>query len=366
MKNKFNIFKFPMAAPLPPNDEFKMLAEKVRTTGQPLRLARADFLAYFGVNRIGTRIKSQISYHLRRLQVTTEPDFRGKTVQEFDLIKATPKSQLKHVKPEEQEADEIEIDGGTIGELEIANKMPECIVREASSEVLFQKLVHSGQRGIVLVVKRVDTVKANPSQNIQERQLPRDPLGVVTWDSYARFFKQNGREPSVAEVMVTEVSVVHYSNDIVLNMLRVEKRGVLVVVDSNNCVTGLLTHNDITSELADWLIPYYIVGLIEEFLRMRIKSAEIELSRLREMAVDPHLKSEDDLEFKAYENIFGNLQLFAKMNMNGTAGEMQKLLETIRGYRNDLMHFNQEDDIDYTKVLREAYDALRKLGMQKC
>jgi len=351
-----------MSAPLPPNDEFKILAERVRTTGQPLRLARADFLAYFGVNRIGARIKSQISYHLRRLQVTTEPDFRGKTVQEFNLIKATPKSQLKQLKPEQQEADEIEAGGGTIGELEIANRMPECIVREATSEVLFQKLVHSGQRGIVLVVKRIDTVKANPANGTPERQLPRDPIGVVTWDSYGRYFKQNGREPSVAELMARDVSVVHYSDDIILSMLRVEKRGVLVVVDSNNCVTGLLTRRDIMCELADWLVPYYTIGLIEEFLRMRIKSADIELTKLREVAKNPNLETEDDLEFKGYENIFGNPSLFCKMNMSGTSSEMQKLLETVRLYRNDLMHFNQEEDRDYARVLREAYDALLKLA----
>jgi hypothetical protein len=115
-------------------------------------------------------------------------------------------------------------------------------------------------------------------------------------------------------------------------------------------------------ELADGLMPYFITGLIEEFLRMRIKSASIDLARLREVAVDPRLESEDDLEFKGYENIFGNPALFAKMEMNGTAGEMQKLLELIREHRNDLMHFNQDEDRDYTRVLREAYEALRKLA----
>lgn len=351
-----------MPAALPPSEEFRKIADMVTSTGGRFHMSRPEFLAHFGVARVGVRIKTQISYHLRRLQVTTEPDFRGKTVKEFDLIKATPKAQLKQVKAEQPEVDEIEAEGGTIGELEMANRMPECVVREATSEVLFQKLVQSGSRGIVLVVKRIDIAKADPTKGIQERTLAREPLGIVTWDAYGRFFKQNAREPSIAEILTRDISQVHYSDDIVSSLLRVEKKGVLVVVSSDNCVTGLLTRRDIMCELADGLMPYFITGLIEEFLRMRIKSASIDLARLREVAVDPRLESEDDLEFKGYENIFGNPALFAKMEMNGTAGEMQKLLELIREHRNDLMHFNQDEDRDYTRVLREAYEALRKLA----
>jgi hypothetical protein len=353
-----------MPAAIPPSEQFRKIAESVKLTGERIHMTRSDFLAYFGVNRVGVRIKSQISYHLRRLQVTTEPDFRGKTVKEFDLIKATPKAQLQQVKPEQAEVDEIETEGGTIGELEMANRPPECIVREATSEVLFQKLVQSGSRGIVLVVKRIDLAKDDGRKGFQERLLPRDPIGIVTWDAYGRFFKQNGREPSVAEVLTRDIGQVHYADDIVSSMLRVDKKGVLVVVSSDNYVTGLLTRHDMMCELADNLMPYFIIGLIEEFLRMRVRSANINLARLREVAVDPKLESEDDLEFKGYENIFGNSGLFAKMKMNGTAGEMQKLLEHIREYRNDLMHFNQDEDKDYTRVLREAYDTLRKLALE--
>jgi hypothetical protein len=353
-----------MPVSVAPSDDFRKIALSVTTTGVRTRMTRPEFLSYFGVTRVGVRIKSQISYHLRRMQVTTEPDFRGKAAHEFYLIKATPRSQLKQLKPEEPEVDEIDDNGGTIGELEIANRLPEFVLRDTSSEVLFQRLVQSGPRGIVMVVKRIESIKADPTKGVLAHYVAREPQGVVTWEAYARFLKQNKAEPTVAEVMTRDISIVHQGDDVVMNMLRIEKLGVLAVVGSDGCVTGLLTRRDLLCELADSLVPYYIIALIEEFLRMRIKAAAIPLVRLREVAVDDRLQSEDDLEFKGYENIFGNPELFSRMNMSGTAGEMQKLLENVREHRNDLMHFNQEEDRDYAMVLRSAYDSLRKLAKQ--
>ena len=167
-----------------PSAEFIAMAKKVVETEAPLPLTKQELRAHFGnVTKLGRRIKDDISRELRKLKVTTEPSFRGKDVQEFQLIKSRPRptrqsgqanQEAPPIVPEQDE------NGGDLGELSIANQFPCYIQKDADPKVLFQRLVESGKRGIVLVVERVENL---PKQGDLSNPALRKPVGVVSWDT---------------------------------------------------------------------------------------------------------------------------------------------------------------------------------------
>ncbi len=76
---------------------------------------------------------------------------------------------------------------------------------------------------------------------------------------------------------------------------------------------------------------------------------------------NPDINTIDKMEFSNYVGIFSNIDCFRKLKVHGAAREMGQLLEKVRILRNQLMHFNQQDEIDYASELKKHYEAIRTL-----
>jgi len=353
-----------------PSAEFIALAKKVVETDVPQQLTKQELRAHFGnVTKLGRRIKDDISRELRKLKVTTEPSFRGKDVQEFKLIKSRPRltrqsgqanQEAPPIVPEQDE------NGGDLGELSIANQFPCYVQKDADPKVLFQRLVESGKRGIVLVVERVENL---PKQGDLSNPALRKPIGVVTWESYSRtIIDTPGNEtknqlvmPTPLEAMDRDIALAYGTDDLIHSLQRIEKQGVLVVLNSNDTVAGIATKRDIHNELAEELIPYQLIGLIENLLRTKIEEADFAPEVFVKASGNPEINTIDKMEFSNYVGIFSNNDCFKKLKVHGAAREMGQLLEKVRILRNQLMHFNQQDEIDYASELKKHYEAIRTL-----
>jgi predicted transcriptional regulator len=256
--------------------------------------------------------------------------------------------------------------GGDIGELSIANQFPCYVQKDADPKVLFQRLVESGKRGIVLVVERVENL---PKQGDLSNPALRKPVGVVTWESYSRtIIDTPGNEtknqlvmPSPIEAMDRDIALAYGTDDLIHSLQRIERQGVLVVLNSNDTVAGIATKRDIHNELAEELIPYQLIGLIENLLRTKIEEADFTPEVFAKASGNPEINTIDKMEFSNYVGIFSNNDCFKKLKVHGAAREMGQLLEKVRILRNQLMHFNQQDEIDYASELKKHYEAIRTL-----
>ena len=353
-----------------PSTQFIELAKKVVETDQPILLTKQELRAHFGnVTKLGWRIKDDISRELRKLKVTTEPSFRGKDVQEFSLIKSRPRATRQIVQPN-QEPDPIvpeqDENGGDLGELSIANQFPCYVLREADPKVLFQRMVESGKRGLVLVVERVESL---PKQGELTNPVLRKPVGVVTWESYSRTIvntpvneaKNQLVMPTPLEAMDRDIALAYGTDDLIHSLQRIEKKGVLVVLNSNETIAGIATKRDIHNELAEELIPYQLIGLIENLLRTKIEEADFPAEVFVKASGNSETNAIDKMEFASYVGIFSNVECFKKLKVHGAAREMGQLLDKVRVLRNHLMHFNPEDEIDYATELKSHYEAIRTL-----
>ena len=353
-----------------PSAEFKEIAKKVAETGIPYPMNKQTLRLHFGnVSKLGRQIKDDISRELRRLKVTTEPSFRRKDLQEFTLIKSRTRTAPQSEQPQPDAPTlppEIDQNGGELGELSICNQFPCFVHRGADAKVLFQRLVESGKRGIVLVVDRVDGgYKQGELTNPDLRRA----LGVVTWESYSRCIVNTpGNEansqlslPTPVDAMDRDIALAYATDDLIYSLQRIEKKGVLVVHNSGDLIIGLATKRDIHNELAEDLIPYQLIGLIENLLRSKIKGAGFSSDVFARASGNDKITSIEEMEFSNYVGIFSNADHFKKLNVHGAPKEMGQLLDKVRVFRNHLMHFNQEDDIDYAIELKSLYEAIRTL-----
>jgi hypothetical protein len=353
-----------------PSPDFIAIAKQVVDTDKAHPMSKQDLRVHFGnVTKLGRRIKDDISRELRKLKVTTEPSFRGKDVQEFNLIKSRPRPTRQSgptnldAQPIVPEQDE---NGGDLGELSIANQFPCYVLRESDPKVLFQRLVESGKRGLVLVVEKADLPQ---KQGELADPVLRRPVGVVTWESYSQtIVNMPGNEgkdklvmPSPLEAMNKDIALAYGTDDLIHSLQRIEKQGVLVVLNSNETVAGIATKRDIHNELAEELIPYQLIGLIENLLRSKIEEADFPAEVFVKASNNPDTTSVDKLEFSNYVGIFASPDNFRKLKVHGAAKEMGQLLNKVRILRNHLMHFNQEDEVDYAAELKGYYEAIRKL-----
>lgn len=353
-----------------PSADFKEIARIVVETGIPHEMTKQQLRAHFGnFSKLGRQIKDDISRELRKLKVTTEPSFRRKGLQSFTLIKSRTRAARQNEQPEPETtplAPEIDENGGELGELDIANQFPCYVVKEADPKVLFQRLVESGKRGMVLVVEKEDRM---PKQGELNNPVLRKAVGIVTWESYSReIINTPGNEensllvmPRPLAAMDRDIALAYGTDDLIHSLQRIEKKGVLVVLNSNDTIAGIATKRDIHNELAENLIPYQLIGLIENLLRAKINNAGFTPEVFKKASGNDNITTTDEMEFSSYVGIFANPDYFKKLNAHGAAREMGQLLDKVRLLRNDLMHFNEEDEVDYATELKSLYEAIRTL-----
>jgi len=373
-----------------PSKELQEIATKLQGTLNPQLVTKKKLLEHFGFQgRCGSLVRKHIKKHLRRLNIVTVPDLNSREAKEFRLMRKSK------VDPSTRIPSQQEYETGTIGELELAETQPIFIkLDETLSDGAYTQLLNSEKRGLVLVVEEAKSILG--SNGVPEKWLLRNPRGAISWKSYAKALTKKGKAPSIIEAMDTDIMIVRLHED--LTEKYQHRSGILVVMDDDNYVCGLLTYRDIAQSLfKDQLLPYFLVGVIEDMLRNRIKQARFQPEEIQNVineraltkvlvpameeilkeagiqktskeiktAVVKHtrceFKGEDYMDFDNYQSVFQNDELFRKMNIRGSAQIIRDIIDGVRDARNELMHFNLDDEKDYVEIFSTALNRLRSL-----
>jgi hypothetical protein len=105
-----------------------------------------------------------------------------------------------------------------------------------------------------------------------------------------------------------------------------------------------------------------LVPAMEEILKeagIQKTSKEIKTAVIKHTRSE--FKGEDYMDFDNYQSVFQNDELFKRMNIRGSAQIIRDIIDGVRDARNELMHFNLDDEKDYVEIFSTALNRLRSL-----
>jgi CBS domain-containing protein len=331
-----------MAVKIP--DQLKEVADQVRQGNERTESLRL-FLSWFGSERRGKRTIVNIRKALRKLKLTTEPDFQDTWIGgQIAFYQKTSKKKFvitenggKTVEVEPPKVHEPSApvpkksgdDVSTrirISRLDAANKPPLCICPDANiSEAITLMLQHDYSQLPV-------TTK------------PRDVKGLVSWKSLGSRLALGKQCLKVRECM-EEAAEVKADTSLFDAIQLIVAHECVLVRDATNALAGIVTTADLSLQFKDLSEPFLLLGQIEDHVRTLIadKYNKSELIAACDPA-DSGREIEDvaDLTLGEYIRLLANPKRWEKLAVPIDRKTFVEELERVRQIRNDVMHFDPD------------------------
>jgi restriction system protein len=187
--------------------------------------------------------------------------------------------------------------------------------------------------------------------------------GVITWESLAH--AEFTRKPKVvADAMLTNPYSCRESEELFARIGDIQRRGFLIVVDSENVVSGILTAADLSGELRNRVQPFTVLEEIERRLRRAVSPLSVGELRASFSAGDSRAKkinSAHDLTLGNYSYVLDNEERWAKLRWPYERTEMVDRLRKVAGYRNAIAHWDIDAPGQGSDELTHAKQVLKLL-----
>lgn len=189
--------------------------------------------------------------------------------------------------------------------------------------------------------------------------------GVITWESIAHAHLV-GSPKIVADAMQpSHARTVRETEELFARIDDVKNRGYLIVVDSENVVTGILTAADLTGELRNRVQPFTVLEEIERRLRRAVACMSVD--DLRAVFRDPtqakKVNSPSDLTLGKYSYLLDDDVRWGKLGWPYERADMVAHLRKLAGYRNDIAHWNVDAPGSDSDELVHAKQVLKLLKL---
>ncbi|MCH7913809.1 MAG: CBS domain-containing protein [Deltaproteobacteria bacterium] len=326
--------------PYYPKDEFKKLAEEVKSSGHPHRLTVRELLNYYHQDRRGQGVVSWIRSDLSELGLECNPDFDGVFLDGHVELRKKPtvKSQKANAPDAEATLKPDPVQRLTL--LPAANRPPVTIHRDADL-----------QRAITLML-------LHDYSQLPVMQNERDVDGMVSWSSIVSARAFGSECQLVRDCLIKEVEILPHETPLFDAVKTVMTRHVVLVRAQDRRIVGLVTISDIGEQFISFAEPFMILEQIEYHIRFLLEG-EFTSHQLR-AAIDPSDSEREvevisDLSFGEYVRLFENPDHWKILNLSIDRGTFTKRLDKVRRIRNDVMHFHPDgiSDADL-EILRET------------
>ena len=118
----------------------------------------------------------------------------------------------------------------------------------------------------------------------------------------------------------------------------------MLVRNSQNVVTGIVTASDVVGEYGQLAAPFFMLGELDQLLRF-VVSSTWSMDRLRELC-DPTgargLEDYQDLSMGDYQRVMENPEAWSELGWPLDRKQFTTRLDELRRARNDVMHFNPD------------------------
>jgi restriction system protein len=187
--------------------------------------------------------------------------------------------------------------------------------------------------------------------------------GVITWESIAHS-QFRGAPKLVSDAMAANAHSCRESEELFARIDDIQRRGFLIVVDSENVVTGILTAADLSGELRNRVQPFTLLEEIERRLRKAVSALSVEELRRSFPNKDPRAKkinSPKDLNLGNYSYLLSDESCWSALRWPYERADIVDRLCKVAEYRNAIAHW----DIDFpgqgSDELTHAKQVLRLL-----
>jgi hypothetical protein len=179
---------------------------------------------------------------------------------------------------------------------------------------------------------------------------PRDLKGAVSWRTIARarLYKS---EITLADAIDPHPKVVYADEELLSQIDTIYGADFVFVRGEDDCVCGIVTTADLTSQFRDLTTPFFQLGEIEGRLRRCINRV-FTPEELREATRQPKLRSAEDMTFGQYFYLLKDEANWQRMHWHVDRAMFVDYLDAARKIRNRVMHFGvQLDDSDKSQLV---------------
>ncbi len=313
-------------------------------TGATAKITVRELLRWFGVNAPGHYATLRVRETLKRLSVTTDPDFG--TVPLDAQIQLT-RDDLKPESVSAQPNELLDSDPAyRIGNIESARRVPTSVPPSTLVQDAITTMIHLGFSQLPVMLGRGRV------------------FGMLTWKSLAitQHFRPDVGVVSDAMEPHHEILATRSVFDAIPVILEHEY---VLVRDSTNYVSGIVTASDLGGEFRTLAEPFMLVREIENYLR-RLLSRRLGPSALSTMGDPRNARNVESIEDLSLGEMIRFLQAPENWDLLNIPLGHQPFLNSVAAIgriRNDIMHFRStsipEGDL---RTLRDTGKFWRSLG----
>jgi predicted transcriptional regulator len=330
-----------------PNDEFKELAKKIHSTGEPLKMTPKKLLSYFGAGSRKIHVKWWVDHALGELKIKTVPDYRNE-YQHAEIELTTDKIlSAKKVKDKDNEAENDDI-VQRLKLLDASNRIPKTIDKNSTIEE-------------AMTIMMMNDYSQLPVMNSPNSK---DVDGMISWHSIGRSTVTGTQTRLVKDFMSKEITILKYEMPLLDAVDIIKNKEVILVQKKDKSICGLVTITDIAIEFYSLAEPFFLIGQIESVIREIIgdKFNKQELESVKYQDDKKDVQSPSDLTFNEYIELFRKGNNWDRLNLTIDKSVFTKRLEEVRDIRNDIMHFSTDNIEDAQVVLlRQTAKFIREL-----
>ena len=280
-----------------------------------------EFIRWFGYERRGNLIVSQIRNKMEELEIRTAPDF------EFVYIDRTVRFELVLDEDGELETSDGPDDPTVrIGVLVAANQIPTSVKPDkplCAATTLMQMKDYSQLP--VMVNKR-------------------DIKGVISWKSIG-YRLALGHECNLVRECMDPANEISMDAPLFDAIEDISEHGYVLVRGIDRSITGIVTASDVGHQFMQLAGPFLAIGEIEGHLR-RLLHRKFTVDELRKSSLNQEDKKSieglADMTFGDYVRLLQNPNNWSRLNLPVDKGAFTKHLDRVREIRNDVMHFDPD------------------------
>ena len=325
---------------------FEEVERLVEAGEQPVTTVR-ELLSWFGAQRRGSWIVTNIRGRLKRAGILTAPDFesawmdgqirfirdpnqRGVTEASSAVGKSTLAERAQEIVEDEDRHPGSVVLGDPIprlGNLEAANRTPVTLNRDAS------------------VVEAMTTMMMHRYSQLPVMSSARTVAGMVSWQSIGAARLAGKEAKTVGECLDPNVQVLDMSTPLHTAVKAIVEHEFVLVRGQDRTICGIVTTEDVGVKFIELSTPFLLIGEIENQVRTIIQG-KFRVEDLRG-AVDPadggrQVTSVSDLSFGESVRFLEVPENWSRLGLQVDKRVFCDMLREVAGIRNDVMHFDPD------------------------
>ena len=310
---------------------------KKGAAAKPERLTVRELLKRFGYERRGEVINKRIRNLLEEFKLRTDQDF---TIAWIDSKIAI---ELDFPASDASRAPSTTDPTLRVATLDAANREPTSVKPESPLKEATTKML------------------MNDYSQLPVMRNDHEVAGMVSWESIGARLAL-GRECAQVRQCMERAEVIPSDTRLFDAIRRVSEHGYVLVRGERKTITGIVTAADFSRLLGELAEPFLFVGEIEGHLRNLIHGRFTQEQLQAATSDGRSIEGSADLTFGEHRQLLGKPENWDHLKLNINRREFIANLETVRGIRNAIMHFNpdglSDDDRQTVRKAARFFDKL--------